>query len=59
MVQPHVTIGRALSDTWPTPVISAYHSVYSSTWTSVPAKPLLGPPSISDPLGLDRACEHW
>ena len=59
MVPAHVTSGSVLIDAWPTPVISAYHLVYSSTWTLVPAKPPLAPPSINDPIVLEKDCEHW
>ena len=58
-VPAQVASGSALIDAWPTPIISAYHSVYSSTWTSVLAKPPLAPPSISDPMESEMAFKHW
>ena len=48
MVPAHVTSGSVLIYAWPTPIISAYHLVYSSIQMSVPANPPLAPPSISN-----------
>ena len=59
IVPAQVTIGSALIDAWPTPIISAYHSVYSSMPTSVPAKPLLAPPSLSNPMESEITSNHW
>ena len=49
----------ALSDAWSTPIISGYHSVCLSMWTSAPAKPPLTLPSISGQKGSDKACKQW
>ena len=59
IVAAHVTSGNALIDACPTPVMSAYHSVYLSMCTSVPANPPLAPPSISNPMEPEMVFKPW
>ena len=58
-VPSHIASGSALIDAWPTPIMSAYHSVYSNYWMLVPDNPPLGPPPIRDPIESEMAYKYW